>query len=71
MLHHLRGSMDQIEDRDIDLRSRIRNTCCVGLVEGIITGEIVYSISVVGLRYIENKMHRVLGMLVRAFLIFM
>jgi len=36
MLHHLRGSMHRIEDREIDTRSRIRSLRNVGLMEEII-----------------------------------
>jgi len=36
MLHHLIGSMHQIEDRDTDLRRKIRSLCHVGLMEEII-----------------------------------
>jgi len=71
MLHHLRSSMHQIGDRDIDLRTRIRSLCGVGLVEAIIVGEIVHSIWAVDLRYIVHRMHRMLGMLVRVFLAIM
>jgi len=40
-------------------------------MENIIAGEIIYKIGVVGLKYIVHRMHRLLGLLVRAFLEFM
>lgn len=63
--------MHSIEDSDIDLRSIIRSLYSVGFVEGIIAREIVHSIRVVGLEYIVHKMYKLLGMLVRLFLVSM
>ena len=71
MLHHLRSSMHLPKDGDIDLRRRIRSLCGVGIVEGIIAREIVHNIRVVGLRYIVCRRHKMLGMLVKAFLVSM
>ena len=67
MFHNLRGSTHQIQYNDIDLRSRIRSPCNVGLVEEIIAGEFVHSARVVGLRYTVCRRHRLLETLVKVF----
>ena len=66
-MHHIRGSIHKTEDRDIDMRNRIRSLCGVGLVEEIITRETVHSTRVAGLRYIVCKRHKLLEMLIRVF----
>ena len=71
MLDHLRGSKHQIEDKGINLRSKIRSMCGVGLVEEIIAGDIVHNIKLVGLIYIVHNTHKLLWMLLRGFLVFM
>ena len=58
MLHHIISSMHQIEDKDIDLRSTIRNLCGVGLVEEIIIGDIVHNIRVVECRSTVIRRHK-------------
>lgn len=63
--------MHQIEDMDIDLRRRTRSPYGVGLVEEIIAGGIVHNSRVADLRYIVHKMHMLLGMLVKVFLVCM
>ena len=71
MFHNLRDSIHQIEVRETHVRKEIRSSCGVGLVEGIIAGEIVHNIRAVDLRYIMHRTHKMLGMLVKVFLVFM
>lgn len=59
MLHYLRGSMYQIEDREIKLKRRtrmeVRSLQSVGLVAKIIAGDIFHKIRVVDLRYTVHR----------------
>ena len=62
-------------DRDMDHSSsievRVLVNWSVGHAVRSTIREIVHRIRVIGLRYIMHKRHRLLGMLVRSFLIFM
>ena len=73
MWHHKRSSKQL--DRDMGYSNSIEVRVLVGWSVGhairSILREIVHKIKVVGLRYTVHKRHKLLGMLVRAFLVFM
>jgi len=54
--------MHQIEDKDSNLRIRVKSSCVVGLVANTTLEEIVHNIRVVDLRYTMRRRHILLEM---------